>query len=47
VLKSSGHAVLDQAAEAAVRGWRFQPATRGGVPVAAPADVPFRFRLQD
>ena len=47
ILSSSGHAVLDEAAMAAVRGWRFSPATRGGVPVPAPADVPVRFRLQD
>jgi TonB family protein len=47
VLASSGHAVLDQAAVAAVHTWRFEPATRGGVPIAAPADVPVRFRLED
>jgi protein TonB len=47
ILRSSGHAVLDEAALAAVRLWRFRPATRGGVPVAAPADVPVRFRLRD
>jgi protein TonB len=42
---TSGHASLDNAAEAAVRRWRFNPATRGGIPVAAMADVPIRFRL--
>jgi protein TonB len=47
VRTSSGHAVLDEAALAAVRLWRFHPATRGGVPIAAPAEVPIRFSLQD
>jgi protein TonB len=47
VLKSSGHAVLDAAALAAVRSWRFEPATRSGLAVAAPAEVPVRFRLED
>jgi protein TonB len=42
---TSGHPSLDAAAEAAVRLWRFIPATRGGRPVAAVADVPVRFRL--
>jgi protein TonB len=42
---TSGHASLDSAAEAAVRKWRFNPATRGGTPVAAMADVPIRFRI--
>jgi protein TonB len=47
VLKSSGHALLDDAALAAVRLWRFEPATRGGIAVPAPAEVPVRFRLED
>jgi protein TonB len=47
VLTSSGFAMLDAAAIAAVRHWRFHPATQGGLPVAAPASVPIRFRLQD
>ena len=47
ILVSSGHPLLDDAALAAVRGWRFNPATRGGAAVAAPVDVPIRFRLQD
>jgi protein TonB len=42
---TSGYASLDGAAEAAVGQWRFNPATRGGIPVAAIADVPIRFRL--
>jgi periplasmic protein TonB len=46
VLQGSGHDNLDEAAAAAVRQWRFVPATRGGVPVEAPADVPVQFRLE-
>jgi protein TonB len=47
VLSSSGHESLDDAALAAVRRWRFVPATRAGVAVAATADVPIQFRLED
>lgn len=42
---SSGHADLDAAAIAAVRRWRFAPASRGGVSVEGLAIVPIRFRL--
>ncbi len=44
---TSGYASLDSAAEAAVRQWRFNPATRAGIAVAAIADVPIRFRLSN
>jgi protein TonB len=47
VQTSSGHPMLDDAAAAAVSAWRFEPATRGGVPVPEPAYVPVRFRLVD
>ncbi len=47
VLTTSGHPILDSAALAAVRHWRFAPATRTGRPVAAIADVPIRFRLEN
>lgn len=43
--KSSGFAVLDEAALGAVRGWRFFPARRGAEPVASWIEVPLRFRL--
>ncbi len=36
---------LDEAALAAVRQWRFKPATRGGEPVRARIRVPFQFVL--
>ncbi len=42
---SSGSSALDHAAMAAVQQWRFVPATRGGVPVAAVAEVPVQFTL--
>jgi protein TonB len=47
VKQSSGHAVLDEAALAAVRAWRFEPATLNGAPVEAEAEVPIRFKLTD
>ena len=45
VLRSTGFPRLDQSAVDAVRGWRFIPATRGGRPVAAIAEVPVNFQL--
>jgi protein TonB len=47
VAQSSGFASLDDAALRAVQQWQFVPATRGGTPVPAVADVPVRFRLTD
>jgi protein TonB len=47
VAQSSGHPVLDEAAIAAVRQWRFVAATRGGTAVPAAADVPVRFTLAE
>jgi TonB family protein len=35
---------LDEKAIEAVRQWRFKPATKNGVPVAAPATIEVRFR---
>jgi protein TonB len=45
VTRSSGHTVLDAAAAAAVRAWRFRPATSDGTPVEAEVEVPIRFEL--
>lgn len=47
VKASSGHAILDEAAVAAVRRWRFRPASRDGQPVASLIELPIRFRLRD
>ncbi len=46
LVESSGHALLDEAAIAAVSRWRFTPGRRGGATVAATVDVPIVFRLQ-
>jgi len=43
--KSSGYGVLDQAALRAVKTWRFQPRTMGGVAMAGTVDVPVNFTL--
>lgn len=45
--ESSGVASLDDAAAEAVRRWRFSPALRDGVAVAALVDIPVRFRLEE
>lgn len=45
VLRSSGFGRLDESAVAAVRAWRFIPATRGGRAVAGIAEVPVNFAL--
>lgn len=43
---SSGYAELDQAAQSAVRSWRFSPALQKGLPVAAWATLPIVFDLR-
>ncbi len=43
--QSSGHALLDEAALAAARGWTLLPATRDGAPVAGLLRVPVTFRI--
>jgi protein TonB len=43
--RSAGHPDLDQAAQEAVRRWRFEPARRGEDPVAMWVLLPFEFRL--
>lgn len=44
--RSSGHAVLDDAALQTVRRWHFVPARRGDSPVESWVDVPILFRLE-
>ena len=46
IVAGSGHALLDQAALAALRDWRFQPARQGGRAVSATLHVPVRFELR-
>jgi protein TonB len=43
--RSSGHALLDAAAMAAVRRWAFEPASVEGRRVEAWVEVPVHFRL--
>jgi protein TonB len=47
VAASTGHSILDQAGLDAIKGWHFNPATRGGKPVAGVIYWPFQFRLLD
>jgi protein TonB len=47
IAHSSGSTTLDEAAMAAVRQWRFVPARQSGQPVAAAAEVPIVFRLEN
>jgi TonB family protein len=45
LIKASSHfPVLDQAALATVRAWRFQPARRNGMPIAMWLDVPIEYQ---
>ena len=44
---TSGDVGLDEAALAAVRHWRFEPAMRNGLPVRAWMNVPVEFKLVD
>jgi protein TonB len=45
IWKSSGFALLDNAALAAVRHWQFEPARRNGNPTVAWVEIPVRFQL--
>jgi protein TonB len=47
IAHSSGSTALDEAALSAVRQWRFVPASQAGHTVAAQADVPIVFRLEN
>ena len=46
LLESSGHGILDRAAQDAVAKWIFQPATEDGEAVPGAARVPIRFRIR-
>ncbi|MEZ5543162.1 MAG: energy transducer TonB [Pseudomonadota bacterium] len=45
IKESSGYRPFDDAALAAVKGWRFVPARQGGRTVVAWVDVPIEFRI--
>ncbi len=47
VKKSSGYAILDQAALSAVRKWKFIPAEKNDLRIRSWGDVPIRFVLQE
>jgi periplasmic protein TonB len=47
IKESSGHSVLDDAAQGAVGRWTFVPAQRDGQPVRSVAEVPIIFSLRD
>jgi len=47
VQRSSGFAVLDDAALNAVKDWVFEPGTRDGNPVAGSTEVTIRFEIND
>ena len=47
ILRSSGSALLDNAAVEALERWRFEPARAAGQPVAATVEIPVTFRLTE
>jgi len=47
ILHSSGYRILDQAALETVRGWRFEPARRGGEARPGEVVIPVRFSLSE
>ena len=46
IFRSSGHTILDKAAQKAVASWLFSPATKGKERIAMWIKVPIRFDLQ-
>lgn len=46
IIQSCGYRLLDQAALRAVRHWKFQPGSMGGITVDSTVTVPIRFRLE-
>jgi protein TonB len=47
LLRSTGHRLLDEAAQAAARRWEIAPALQEGRTIEAWVDVPVRFRLDE
>lgn len=45
VYESSGHPLLDQAAQETLKEWRLQPASYKGVASTSTVDIPIRFEL--
>lgn len=46
LVASSGYQVLDKSAKDAIQHWRFEPATRLGVPVETWVEIPFTFAIK-
>jgi len=46
IAERSGSRDLDRAAQQAVRSWKFEPAIKGGKPIASEVRVPIDFSLQ-
>jgi protein TonB len=46
LLESSGHTILDRVALSAVRKWRFEPGTEGGIKKKMWVKIPIRFQLE-
>ncbi|WP_120495397.1 TonB family protein [Kiloniella sp. EL199] len=46
VWRSSGHRLLDKAAEKAMRQWRFTPARQGGITTASWVEFPINFSIR-
>jgi protein TonB len=47
ISQSSGYALLDEAAQNAVRRWKFAPVRVGRVPVTSEVEVPIQFNLAE
>lgn len=47
IRKSSGYAILDEAAVNAVKTWKFEPARKSGTPYKTWAELPIKFVISD
>lgn len=47
VMQSTGHRILDEAATAAVRTWKFQPAIKNGQPIVECVQIPVTFKIDE
>jgi len=47
IRKSSGYAILDEAAVNAVKTWKFEPAKKSGIPYKTWAELPIKFVISD
>jgi len=47
IIQTTGYSLLDKAATAAIRQWRFHPATEGGKPIVSCVQIPIHFQLKE